>query len=414
MNKNSNLNRNKSIRIYSIAMTLIVGFSSLSEAANETSSKCPGETGYNYVNNRRRNPTDGGFVSNKAYVEDGDSIFIAKTAAICGSSKVTESAKIFGTATIRDASVFGHAEVFGDARIEDGAEVTDNAKVSENAVVRGSVRVFGNAVIAGDAKVQNFSQDSLAQVFDSARVSGNARVQENAQVSGQSRIMGHAIIFGTAAVTGNAVVTGFTKLNSGVMSSGSRNDPDYDAIEAAKAKAERDRLDREAAVEAEKARIKKEKEDADLVLANKRKAYNEIIKDIPNWLGANRSNSFTVTEVEFCRLKFQFSYKSEPQVVIRGDIYFTEDPKFSLDRSAGQGDIQIWINLFDNWHTSPADLSLMYKSDPQHTEPIRLNNGKVQDALGSLAFPISFGNESAGAAVAKFEKLLTICHELKK
>jgi hypothetical protein len=227
--------------------------------------------------------------------------------------------------------------------------------------------------------------------------------------------MGHAAISGTATVNGTAVVTGFTKLNTGVMSSGSRSDPDYDAIAAAKAKAERDRLDREAADLAEQARLRKEKEDAELVLTNKRKAYQAIIKDIPNWLGANRKDSFTVSEAEFCRLKFQYWFKSDPASVIRGDILLTEDPKFKISTSYPNEPIQVWINIFENWKTSPADRSVMYMSDQQHTEPIRLDDGKIKGALGSLAFPVAFNsNESAGEAVANFEKLLTICHELKK
>jgi hypothetical protein len=60
-----------------------------------TSSKCPGEDGYNFTNYRShatRNPTNGGVVSNSAFVDE--TAYIAPTAAVCNSASVLKYARI--------------------------------------------------------------------------------------------------------------------------------------------------------------------------------------------------------------------------------------------------------------------------------------------------------------------------------
>lgn len=114
-----------------------------------TSSKCPGESGYYYTNYRsKRNPRRGGFVGNGANV--GDHVFIAKTAAVCGSASVLESARVYGNAVIGgEAEVTGNARVYGDARISGSAVIGGKAKVSGNARVSGSAIVEGIAWMRG-------------------------------------------------------------------------------------------------------------------------------------------------------------------------------------------------------------------------------------------------------------------------
>jgi carbonic anhydrase/acetyltransferase-like protein (isoleucine patch superfamily) len=141
----------------------------------ESSPLCPNEQGYLYTNYRQRNPTQGGFVSNQAFVQDSDEVFISATAAVCGSSSVTGSSKIFGNATIINATVSGNVSIKDNAKVI-GATITDNA------IVAGSVYINGAEVI----------------------------IRDKAQVSGNAKITGDAIIGGTA------IIGGFAKIDTGV------------------------------------------------------------------------------------------------------------------------------------------------------------------------------------------------------
>lgn len=292
-----------------------------------TSSRCPGEEGYFYVNYRHRNPTNGGFVSHNAYVDDTDNIFIAPTAAICGSSHISDRAKVYGTAIIDNASISGRAEVFGDARVSDGAEVTDEAKISENAEVSGSVRISGRAVVSGSARVVNASQDNFAEVSDRARVTGNARVTENAQISGSARVQGNAVISGDASISGKAVITGHTKISDGSVSSGTRNDPDYEGIaKAKKADAEAEAARKAAAAHAKQVQQKNEA---------KTKRFNEIVKELTddNYLQTDKDNSITFPSL--CRMNADYRVITPASAVLgAGDktyhlkVFFGESVSF--------------------------------------------------------------------------------------
>jgi len=118
-------------------------------ASAATSYKCPGESGYFYTNNRNsRNPRKGGFVSDSANV--GDNVFIAPTAAVCGSASVIEYARVYGKAIIGgEAEVTDKARVFGNARVSGTALVGGKAKVSDHAIVSGDTIVEGVAWIRG-------------------------------------------------------------------------------------------------------------------------------------------------------------------------------------------------------------------------------------------------------------------------
>ena len=132
---------------------LIATFPSTTYA--ETSSKCPGETGYIYTNDRKsENPRTGGFVSNSANVED--TVTIAPTAAVCGSASIMESARIYGTAIISDeAEVSGKARVYGNAKVSGTAQIAGNAKVSGNAKISGDAIIEGVASIRGYKKISS-------------------------------------------------------------------------------------------------------------------------------------------------------------------------------------------------------------------------------------------------------------------
>lgn len=122
-------------------------------AAAATSAKCPGEEGYIYTNDRNsRNPRAGGFVSHSAFVDDG--VFIAPTAAVCGSASVLRYARVYGNAIVGgEAEVTDKARVYGNALVDGTAYVGGEAKVSDHAHVSGEAIVEGMAWIRGYAKI---------------------------------------------------------------------------------------------------------------------------------------------------------------------------------------------------------------------------------------------------------------------
>jgi|GEM_PF-4568545 UDP-3-O-[3-hydroxymyristoyl] glucosamine N-acyltransferase len=115
------------------------------------------EDGYWWVNNRHRNPTKGGWVSNGAYVEEG--VFIAPTARVENSATVTGQVRIYGNAIVRgQATVEGSARVYGNAVIEDNAMVGDGAQVFDHA------QISGDAYIGGEAKVGGYARIKTGQI----------------------------------------------------------------------------------------------------------------------------------------------------------------------------------------------------------------------------------------------------------
>src|SRR5437868_1129300 len=101
---------------------LILSIIMMASVQAATSSKCPGEAGYNFTNYaRRNNPSAGGFVSNTAFVNDqDDDLFIAPSAAICGF-----------------ASIEGRASIRGNTLIRGNTVVTDSAVVQGNIIIEG-------------------------------------------------------------------------------------------------------------------------------------------------------------------------------------------------------------------------------------------------------------------------------------
>lgn len=129
-------------------IVLITIFSSFSIFANTTSPKCPGENGEVWVNDRHRNPRDGGFVGDGTDV--AESVFIAKSAAICGSASVQDKARIYGNAVIKNyAYISGEAKIFGNAIIKDSAIIEGKARVFEDALIGGDTLLSGNIQVRG-------------------------------------------------------------------------------------------------------------------------------------------------------------------------------------------------------------------------------------------------------------------------
>ncbi len=119
-----------------------------------TSSKCPGQKGYYYTNDKsKRNPRKGGFVSEGANV--GDYVFIAPTAAVCDSASVLKFARVYGNAVIKgEAEVTEKARVYGDAIVSGEAVISGEAKVSGHAHISGSAEVKNKAWMKGHFSTQ--------------------------------------------------------------------------------------------------------------------------------------------------------------------------------------------------------------------------------------------------------------------
>ena len=148
----------------------------------------------------------GGFVENTANVESG--VYVAKTAVVCGTSRIKDSAKVLG-----NAQVTGNAEIKGNALVYDNAKISDNAVIEGNARVYDSAKVLGDAVIKGNAKIYGMATvrrtvevKDDAEVFGQAIISNNAKVYDNAKVRGAAEIFGQAQVYNNAEVYGNAKV----------------------------------------------------------------------------------------------------------------------------------------------------------------------------------------------------------------
>lgn len=82
---------------------------------------CDGQDGYSYVNDKKRNPRPGGFVSYSASVDEYSEI--APTAEVCDSaiveySSIIGNARVGGDAVVKSSKIMGNARVGGDAYIE--------------------------------------------------------------------------------------------------------------------------------------------------------------------------------------------------------------------------------------------------------------------------------------------------------
>ncbi|MBT65004.1 MAG: hypothetical protein CML13_17535 [Puniceicoccaceae bacterium] len=147
-------------RLFAILAALIP-LSNWSDAKQYTD-PITGETQevYVWINNRDRNPTEGGLVSLGAYVDEH--VFIAPTA------KVLDSAYIDGS-SIR---IYGNAVVRGEASVS------------------GTVRIFGNAVVAGSAVIEgDFGREAEIKIYGDAIVAGDTVVTSGASISGQAYLM---------------------------------------------------------------------------------------------------------------------------------------------------------------------------------------------------------------------------------
>lgn len=115
--------------------------------------------GYWWTNDRDRNPTKGGWVSDGAYVEEY--VFIAPSARVEESASITGDARIYGNAIVRgQASVGDRARVYGNAIVEGNAVIANRAQVFDHAIVGGETHVGGDARVGGYARLKTGQLES--------------------------------------------------------------------------------------------------------------------------------------------------------------------------------------------------------------------------------------------------------------
>lgn len=243
-----------------VLVSALISSALVSTAQAETSSQCPGEEGYFFVNYKHRNPTKGGFISNEADVQDTDDmIFIGPNVAICGSSRVSGRARIFGNAKIVNATVKERAEISEYAVIEKGAVISGEAKIQGRTRITGSVEIKDSVVVTENAEIYNSSLDRVVKISDNARIAGNAKISGDVTVRGDARVSGNARLYGNVDVGGGAIIKGYTKRSSGSITSGLLEEPDYEAIAEAKRLADKKaEEDRARALKAEQDRVQAE------------------------------------------------------------------------------------------------------------------------------------------------------------
>ncbi len=152
-----------------------------------------GEDGYYFTNDRDRNPTQGGFVSYEADVQEGTDVFIGPNAVILGSSSIQGRARIYGNAVVKDAEVIDRAKVYGDAR------------VIGNVFVSGEAKIYGNAYVHTNED-DELSVSGQAKIYGDAEVTGNVEILDKAKIAGNAVVRGDAVVGGTAIVRGETVV----------------------------------------------------------------------------------------------------------------------------------------------------------------------------------------------------------------
>lgn len=111
------------------------------------SNPCGGESGSTWINDRNRNSRPGGFVADGAVVEEY--VFIAPTAAVCGSATITGNAKINGNARVLDRAIVQGGQVSGNAIVKDDATIENGAIITADAIIGGDAVVSSGAIVRG-------------------------------------------------------------------------------------------------------------------------------------------------------------------------------------------------------------------------------------------------------------------------
>ena len=128
----------------------------------------------------------------------------------------------------------------GSAKII-GAYMSGKIEVKDRVEIRGNITIEGSGAkgirIYGDADIYNSSSSREMRILDQAQIFGEAQLRDVIVVGDTSRIFEKARLSGSVSIRGASEIKGFTKRSSGAFVDVQLDEPDYDAIAAAKAKA---------------------------------------------------------------------------------------------------------------------------------------------------------------------------------
>lgn len=160
-----------------------------------------------------------GFGKVFAHRHDNGGGWVADTAYVAPSVKVTRNAQVFGYAKVYDScEIMGSSRVYGRAKLFDTVSLTQRATINGNAVVFGTAKLEDSAIIGGQAQVSGSTR-----LLHRARVLGNAKVF-NTYASGpvvrgeltitDSAIVENGRVYGYTAIFGNSFISDSTVQNS--------------------------------------------------------------------------------------------------------------------------------------------------------------------------------------------------------
>lgn len=155
-----------------------------------------------------------------AHRHDNGGGWVADTARVAASVKVTRNAQVAQFARVEDncniegkAIVTGHARLSGHVRVAQNARVDGNARLCDRAVVLGNSVVRENALVAGSSTLENNAAvRGWAHVINT-RINGPRAEHFWATVSGSSRLM-DSNLWGVSVVGDNAILHRTTMNNA--------------------------------------------------------------------------------------------------------------------------------------------------------------------------------------------------------
>jgi NDP-sugar pyrophosphorylase family protein len=123
------------------------------------SSLCIGEKGYFFTNQREFNPSQGGFVSYGAYVDEV--VFIAPGAAVCGSASIEGSVRLLGNTIVRDeAYISGRVIISGNAVVGGDAVITN---IEDNPIlIKGWIKILTGKITSGTYDSKKLSNNFVS------------------------------------------------------------------------------------------------------------------------------------------------------------------------------------------------------------------------------------------------------------
>lgn len=175
------------MKFTTIALSLLIATFSFAKDCD-----CNGDDGFEWTNNRYKNPSKGGCVSNGAYIDER--VFIARTAMVCGDNFIEgEDIKIIGNALLTGtAEISGSNIMIGrDARVGGTAVINSNVKVIQKTIMSGTHANVEYNGIKDDKAAQIAHQQHLKKLAEqkAAEEARKARMKEIDKL--QNRLVSH-------------------------------------------------------------------------------------------------------------------------------------------------------------------------------------------------------------------------------